>query len=191
MYQAEIRNTGRTGHDIRILLKTISSEIAMLIFILKSFSFRTMTPGYSGIYDIFLRLIYQIGLALFRFEVYYIDSEKWYSWLLSSGAGLLETDSLMMLCRISDALVMVRRNICLLFIIQKVIDEYGVPAGLTIGELRGKTALLEHGRSYEQQVLYQKLCWEIYTEDYKRVTEIQDMLTKYKVGEYNDRSRIT
>jgi uncharacterized protein len=145
LVEAEIWTVARTDQGNAVMIRPLGSDIAVPIFI-GPLETQAILIGLGGIgvprpltHDLLLELVKRLGAAVSRVEIVDLKEGTYYARLLLLREGVeLDFD-----LRPSDALALVTRTNCPLFISEQVVDE----AGLSIQDIQDKI-VPEHGGGF-------------------------------------------
>jgi bifunctional DNase/RNase len=136
MMETEIWTIVQTGEGAAVVLKLIEGDVGVPIFI-DQWETRSILLGYGEktnarpfIHDVFLDLMRQLGLALFRIEVHDIKNSIFYARLFFSGLYYDEKKPLVLDGRPGDVFALAVRSKCPIFVSRKVVGQAGVPVDL-------------------------------------------------------------
>lgn len=158
MMEAEIWTIARASEGNTVLLKLLNTEIGIPVFI-DQWENRSILIGYDEkvstrplIHDIFLELVQQLGLALFRIEIYDIKNDLFYARLLFSGKTYDEKSPLVLNGRPGDVFALAIRSKCPIYVSQKVVRQVGIPVEMFMDGFEEKKRQGPSMEAYEQVV---------------------------------------
>jgi uncharacterized protein len=136
LVEAEIWTVARTDQGNAVMIRPLGSEVAVPIFI-GPLETQAILIGMGGIgvprpltHDLLLELVRRLGAAVSRAEIVELREGTYYARLVLTREGVeLDFD-----LRPSDALAIVSRVNCPLFIAEQVVDE----AGISIQDIQEK-----------------------------------------------------
>ncbi len=129
LVEAEIWTVARTDQGNAVMIRPLGSEVAVPIFI-GPLETQAILIGLGGIgvprpltHDLLLSLVRRLGATVSRAEIIELKEGTYYARLVLTREGVeLDFD-----LRPSDALAIVTRVNCPLFIAEQVVDEAGMP----------------------------------------------------------------
>jgi bifunctional DNase/RNase len=140
MMEVELWTIARKEQGALVGLKLIDEDLVIPVFV-SSDEVQSILTGYHdpkltrpGIHDVLLELVQQMGLALFRVELYLIKDNLFYTRLFFSvetqaeGKGDTENTFVMVHARPADAVSLAVRTKCPLYVCQRVVEQVGVPS---------------------------------------------------------------
>jgi bifunctional DNase/RNase len=192
MLEVEIWTIIRTTQGNAVLLRPLSSEISVPIFIGPTES-QAILIGLGGVsfprpltHDLLIDLVHRVGLELLRIEIYDIKDNTFLARLYLEGNQYPPGSPLILDSRPSDALALALRCKCPMFVSGKVVTMVGVPVDVFInapGEdpaFPSETAIEEKSEISEKTLrrltLQTELESAVASEDYERAAKIRDAL---------------
>ncbi|MDR1617781.1 MAG: bifunctional nuclease family protein [Treponema sp.] len=187
MLRAEIWTIVRTGQGNAVLLRPLGSDISVPVFV-GQLEVQSILIG-SGdaavkrplAHDLFLSLVYQIGMVLIRVEVHELKDNTFHARVVLSGKEFSDRKPLMLDARPSDAFALAVRRKCPIYVSRKVVEQAGVPVDVVAeGPLKDQSpgtvireALSGPGK---RRGLEARLEEAVAAEEYEKAAEIRDML---------------
>ncbi|MDR1031281.1 MAG: bifunctional nuclease family protein [Treponema sp.] len=198
MKEVELWTIARKEQGALVGLKLIDEDLAIPVFVgfdeVQSILTAYHAPDLTrpAIHDVLLELVQQMGLALFRVELYTIKDNLFYARLFFSAKpqpeGKEDTKNtfLMVHGRPADAVALAVRSKCPLYVSQRVVDQVGVPLtcftqgiertgqdGFDIPQRNWKGDYLDRGSLYRRSLGPERAS---VTEVYEQAEDIRDIL---------------
>ncbi|MDR1618179.1 MAG: bifunctional nuclease family protein [Treponema sp.] len=188
MLRVEIWTIARTEQGNAVLLRPPGSDISVPIFV-GQLEVQSILVGSGDIvvkrplvHDLFLSLIYQIGMVLIRVEVHELKDNTFHARVVLSGKEFSERKPLMLDARPSDALALAVRRKCPIYVSRKVVEQAGVSVDVLMegpsGDQSAGAAAKEviSGIPGKRRGLEARLEEAVAAEEYEKAAEIRDML---------------
>lgn len=191
MLEAEIWTVARTDQGNAVLLRPLGSDTVVPIFI-GQLEAQSILIGFGDVKvkrpltcDLFLEMVRQIGLILFRVEIHEIRDNTFLARLLLAGKGFSEAKPMVLDSRPSDAFALAVRRKCPVFVSPRVVEQAGIPADLVIEDVAEFAKGPEHPVMYtgeraplaaKRRRLQTELDKAVAVEEYERAAEIRDLL---------------
>jgi bifunctional DNase/RNase len=181
MYLSEIWSIIRTNLGNAVLLKPRGMDIAIPIFIgaLEAHSIliarekvklpRPMT------HDLLLNMLSRVNLSIKRVEVNELKNDTFHSRIVITGGEYSNEKPLVLDSRPSDAIALVSRARCPIYIASTVIEQAGIPLNAFIEALE-ESIQSPPDEPVKQKSLREELERAVAEEDYEQAAEIRDML---------------
>jgi len=174
MVISEIWSIVKTEHGNAVLLKPRNMEIAVPIFI-GTLEMQSILIGKEGMrlprphtHDLFLNMLANVNLSVKRIEIYEIKDDVFHARLVITGGEFTNEKPLILESRPSDALAIVTRKKCPVFMASSVIESTGIPLDFFISELEEETDKYSSIRKQLEQAVAE--------EEYEQAAEIRDLL---------------
>jgi len=172
MLKAEIWGIAETGDGYMILIKPLTSEYSVPIFV-GQLEAQAILVGFGGISiprpltaDLLKNLIKETGFTLLRIEINDLRENTFYGRLVIGKASGVE---LILDSRPSDALALAVRCKSPIYIAEKVVEEAGIL-------VENMTDLAKTDQETKKRLLKSELDEAVAAENYERAAEIRDML---------------
>jgi bifunctional DNase/RNase len=181
MYLSEIWSIIQTNLGNAVLLKPRGMDIAIPIFIgaLEAHSIliarekvklpRPMT------HDLLLNMLNRVNLSIKRIEVNELKNDTFHARIVITGGEYSNEKPLVLDSRPSDAIALVSRARCPIYIASTVIEQAGIPLNAFIEALE-ESAQSPPEEHIKQKSLREELERAVAEEDYEQAAEIRDML---------------
>jgi len=174
MVISEIWSIVKTEHGNAVLLKPRNMEKAVPIFI-GTLEMQSILIGKEGMklprphtHDLFLNMLANVNLSVRRIEIYEIKDDVFHARLVITGGEFTNEKPLILESRPSDALAIVTRKKCPVFVASSVIESTGIPLDFFISELEEETDKYSSIRKQLEQAVAE--------EEYEQAAEIRDLL---------------
>jgi bifunctional DNase/RNase len=196
--EAEIWTIAQIEDGTAVLLRLLNTDIAVPIFIGENEA-QAILLGLRGemvvsrplTHDLLLGLIKRDGLELYQVKIHDLRNSIFYSQLLLTGREFSEKTPMILDSRPSDAIALVVRCKCPVFIAQKVVDQAGLPveffldaigdngtisADTTVGRCNDHIPPHVPGFIARRETLRMELDQAVAAEEYEKAAEIRDVL---------------
>jgi len=175
MIISEIWSIIKTSHGNAVLLKPKNTDVAVPIFI-GTLEMQSILIGKEGMklprphtHDLFLNMLANVNLSVRRIEVYEIKDDVFHARLVITGGEFTNEKPLILESRPSDALAIVTRKKCPIFLASSIIESTGIPLDFFISELEEEP----HDR---YSSIRKQLEQAVAEEEYEQAAEIRDLL---------------
>jgi bifunctional DNase/RNase len=185
MLRAEIWTIVRTEQGNAVLLRPLGSDVSVPVFI-GQLEVQSILIGSGDIvakrpltHDLFLGLVYQIGMVLTRVEVHELKDNTFHARVILSGREFPDRKPLTLDARPSDAFALAVRRKCPIYVSRKVVEQAGVPVDILMEDpSRDQPAVKEgfSGVPGKRRGLEAQLEEAVAAEEYEKAAEIRDML---------------
>ncbi|MDR2952473.1 MAG: bifunctional nuclease family protein [Treponema sp.] len=181
MYVSEIWSIIRTNQGNAVLLKPRGMEIAVPIFI-GTLEMQAILIGREKVklprpmtHDLFINMLNTVNLSIKRVEVNELKDDTFHSRIVITGGEYTNEKPLILDSRPSDAIALVTRERCPIYIASTVIEQTGIPLNFFVEALE-ETARSPAEEENKQRSLREELERAVAEEDYEQAAEIRDML---------------
>jgi len=179
---AEVWTVAKAEQGSAVLIKPISSEVAVPIFI-GPLEAQAILIGLANhkmprplTHDLLVSTLEQLKVKISRIEITELKEGTFYARLVLNDSG---TD-IVMDSRPSDCIALAVRTKCPIFIDEAVVDEAGIPITTTLQEETSK----QNGLEMQISVLQKKLEKAVEAEDYEEAAKLRD-----KIRELQEKSQ--
>jgi bifunctional DNase/RNase len=181
LYVSEIWSIIRTNQGNAVLLKPRGMEIAVPIFI-GTLETQSILIGKEKVklsrpmtHDLFLNMLNTVNLSIKRVEVSELKNDTFHARIVITGGEYSNEKPLILDSRPSDAIALITRTRCPIYIASTVIEQAGIPLNFFIEALE-ESAHYPQEEEIKQRALREELERAVAEEDYEQAAEIRDML---------------
>ena len=180
MYISEIWSIVRTDIGNAVLLKPKGMEIALPIFV-GTLEAQAILIGHEKVtlprpltHDLFLNMLKRVNLSIKRIEICDLKNDTFHSRLVITGGEYTNEKPLLLDSRPSDALALVTRKRCPIYISKPIIEKAGISLDFFINALEDADSFdIENEKL---TLLRQQLEQAVAMEEYELAAEIRDKL---------------
>jgi bifunctional DNase/RNase len=199
MIQMDIWTIKRADQGNVVILYSPVTELTLPVFIGEDESRPVLygcdrgIPDRPFIHDVFLKILGEAGFSIIRAEIYDLKAELFVARLFFLGKGYTGKNPLVLEVRPGDALALVIRSKCPLYVYRHVLDEIGLPRNFIQDEIIGIRGVdpvpaYAFGKSggpgeagafdsEKDKTLEEQLQDAVAEEDYERAAELRDILS--------------
>jgi len=191
MFLSEVWSIIRTKCGNAILLKPRVQELAVPIFI-GALEMQSILIAYEKVklgrpltHDLFLDMLSHVNLTIKKVEIYEIKNDTFHARLVITGGEYTNEKPLVLDSRPSDAIALVMRKRCPIYISSNVIEQAAIPLDFfdeQIDDINGEADSASEGidgnasEKVKNSALYEQLERAVEAEEYERAAELRDMI---------------